>query len=411
MQYSKNFILSEIKRIRKEVGHVEVKIYIKDIVFDESTNILWIITKDRGSKSAIIGKGGWIVGRLKEDLNVSKIHVESYSDFILKKYQMKLSLKKINSFIEMKINNLKRKDNNPIAQENNNLNELNNDNLEKIDLTGILNLKKLLEYKIDNIYNFKIEEYLEKININDNKKNQAVVALSGGVDSSFSLILAKYLGFNPIAITIDPGTIILPKVFKNNINNLTKKLNIKHYYLKDDYSSVIEDSLNGRFHPCGRCSERTGKNIFEFAYKNDIDMVIFGDLLSTACQSLNEVDFNPKEIDNEINNTSNEINNEYNEITNDHNEFSKRSNENLTEPMFRLNLPATLSIGKGEIRDLTSKFGIKKIKGFGCPLLHESHKKYPYIKKFSIQRILRETRSGALEPGEALQQIWSFYSN
>ena len=26
-----------------------------------------------------------------------------------------------------------------------------------------------------------------------------------------------------------------------------------------------------------------------------------------------------------------------------------------------------------------------------------------------IQRILRETRSGALEPGEALDSIWSFY--
>ncbi|MDR1819003.1 MAG: hypothetical protein LBR15_01980 [Methanobrevibacter sp.] len=52
---------------------------------------------------------------------------------------------------------------------------------------------------------------------------------------------------------------------------------------------------------------------------------------------------------------------------------------------------------------------MKKIKGFGCPLLHETHKKYPHIKKFSIQRILRETRSGALEPGEALEQIWSFY--
>jgi predicted PP-loop superfamily ATPase len=406
MKYSKSFILTEINRIRKEIGHAEVKIYIKDIIFDETTNVLWIITKDRGSKSAVIGKGGWIVGRLKEDLNVNKIHVESYNDFILKKYQMKLSLNNLNYFIKMRINNS---------------NDLNNKNL-----TGILNLKKLLEYKIDHIYNFKMEEYLEKININENEKYQAVVALSGGVDSSFSLILAKYLGFNPIAITIDPGTIILPKVFRNNIDNLTKKLNVKHYYLKRDYSSVIKDSLNGRFHPCGRCSENTGKNIFEFAYKNNINMVIFGDLLSTACQSLNEqkIDFNSKKIDNTIdsnneisfetnkinNNESGNGNNEVSTETNKINNESNHYNKDLTEPMFRLNLPAALSIGKGEIRDFTSKFDIKKIIGFGCPLLHESHKKYPYIKKFSIQRILRETRSGALEPGEALEQIWSFYS-
>ena len=52
---------------------------------------------------------------------------------------------------------------------------------------------------------------------------------------------------------------------------------------------------------------------------------------------------------------------------------------------------------------------IKEIDGFGCPLLYEVHKKHPHMKKYSIQRILRETRSGALEPGEALSLIWSFY--
>jgi len=41
--------------------------------------------------------------------------------------------------------------------------------------------------------------------------------------------------------------------------------------------------------------------------------------------------------------------------------------------------------------------------------LYEVHRKFPHMKKFSIQRILRETRSGALEPGEALDLIWSFY--
>ncbi|MDR3291337.1 MAG: hypothetical protein LBT10_04220 [Methanobrevibacter sp.] len=102
MKYSKNLLIIEINRIRNEIGHDEVKIFIKDIFFDEKTGTVWIITKDRGSKSAIIGKGGWVVGRLKEDLAIKKIHVESHSDFILKEYQMKLSLNKLNSFIEMK---------------------------------------------------------------------------------------------------------------------------------------------------------------------------------------------------------------------------------------------------------------------------------------------------------------------
>ncbi|MDR2829455.1 MAG: ATPase [Methanobrevibacter sp.] len=381
MQYSKNLIINEINRIRNEIGHEKAKIFIKDIILDEKTDTIWIITKDRGSKSAIIGKGGWVVGRLKEDLNIGKIHIESHSDFILKEYQMMLSLNKLNSFIEMNNNNL---------------------NMNKT-LTGILNLKKLLESKIKHKYKFNIEDYLNKEILDNNEeeqaeknhKHQAVVALSGGVDSSFSLILAKYLGFNPIAITIDPGTIILPKVFKNNIDNLANKLDVEYHYLKKNYDSVIDNSLNGRFHPCGRCSTMTGKNIFEFAHKKNINMIIFGDLLSTGCQCLteNKIRFNDsnKKYINEKKNNKISTDKEY------------------EASMFRLNLPATLSIGKEEIREFTSKFNIKKIKGFGCPLLHEVHKKYPYIKKFSIQRILRETRSGALEPGEALEQIWSFY--
>ena len=77
--------------------------------------------------------------------------------------------------------------------------------------------------------------------------------------------------------------------------------------------------------------------------------------------------------------------------------------------LFRLNLPAALSVSKLENKSLTSDYDLNKIQGFGCPLLYEVHSKFPYMKKYSIQRILRETRSGALEPGEALDLIWSFY--
>ena len=79
------------------------------------------------------------------------------------------------------------------------------------------------------------------------------------------------------------------------------------------------------------------------------------------------------------------------------------------ESLYRLNLPASLSVAKQEIKSLIKTYDLSTFKGFGCPLLYESHRKFPHIKKFSIQRILRETRSGALEPGEALDLIWSFY--
>lgn len=386
MNLKKENLIKHINKIRKEIGHEDSDIKIQKLIFNENSEELWIVTPDRPNKSVIIGKGGWVVGKLKEETNFNKIHVESYSDFLLKEYQMKLSLESLNSFIE-----------------NYTLNYINNQKQAKNSfLTPIKNLKILLEEKIDNFYSFNLEEYFninnstniidDTTNINnsksyvnkDNNENQykAIVALSGGVDSSFSLILAKKLGFNPLAITIDPGTIVLPKQFKNNIDNLCENLNVNHKYISVDYTEIIEDSLNGRFHPCGRCSAIIESTLFDYAASNNINILIFGDMLSTGFQCI----------------TKHSI-----PIKNDENSNSQ------CKDIYRLNLPATLSTGKEEIKNLVSKYNLEKIKGFGCPLLYETHKKYPHMKKFSMQRILRETRSGALEPGEALKLIWSFY--
>ena len=335
--YSKEFILGEVNQIRDEIGHDEVKIFIEEIYYDEDTNELWIITEDRPDKSAIIGKGGWVVGKLREKLGLESIHVESYGDFLNKEYKLKLSKKTIN-----KLN---------------------------LNLTGIENLEKTIEYKLDNIYSFSFDTYFNDNDFDESSNTEAVVALSGGVDSSFSLILAKKLGFNPIAITVDPGTIILPKQFKNNIKIITESLDIKHEYIKADYSQVIGESFTGKLHPCGRCSKNTGELVKKYAKDNEIPIIVFGDMLATGSQCINLQE----------------------------------------DSLYRLNLPASLSVGKQEIKSLIKNYDLKTFKGFGCPLLYEVHKKFPHMKKFSIQRILRETRSGALEPGEALDLIWSFY--
>ena len=96
MVYDVNALLNHINRIRKEIGHEEVSIDIKEVLYDKDTNEMWIITNDRPDKSAIIGKGGWVVGRLREELEIASIHVESYSDFLQKEYRMNLSLSKLN---------------------------------------------------------------------------------------------------------------------------------------------------------------------------------------------------------------------------------------------------------------------------------------------------------------------------
>ena len=362
MAYDEKTLLKHINRIRMEIGHEEVDIDIHEIIYDKEKNELWIITDDRPDKSAVIGKGGWVVGRLREELEINSIHVESFSDFLLKKYRMELSNRRLESFI-------------------------NECGLDDDYLLALNNLKTLLELKLKDLYAFDFKNYFKdsksdadeensnELNFEEARKPVAVVATSGGTDSSFSLILAKKLGFNPISITVDPGTIVLPKQFKYNIDKLCEKLEVRHEYISVDYSDLIADAFTGRFHPCGRCSKIIEETLYKYALDNDIKIVIFGDMLATGSQCITEQ--------------------------------SLESDSGKT--LFRLNLPAALSVSKLENKSLTSDYDLNKIQGFGCPLLYEVHSKFPYMKKYSIQRILRETRSGALEPGEALDLIWSFY--
>ena len=318
---------------------------------------MWIITNDRPDKSAIIGKGGWVVGRLREELKVKSIHVESYSDFLQMEYRMSLSLNKLNSFVK-------------------------ESNLDDGSFLALNNLIDILKIRIDKLYSFNFYNYFKELdespyNYFEAEKPTAVVALSGGTDSSFSLVLAKKLGFNPVAVTVDPGTIVLPNQFRKNIDGLVSDLDVSHEYIEVDYSDLIKESFTGRFHPCGRCSIRIEDKAYGYAIGNGIPIVIFGDMLATGSQCINEQIY----VGDETNNVG----------------------------IIRLNLPASLAVSKLEMKSLTEHYNLSKFKGFGCPLLYEVHKKFPYMKKYSIQRILRETRSGALEPGEALDLIWSFY--
>ncbi len=99
MKLDKNDIINRVSRIRDEIGHENIKPQIKNIMFNEYDEELLIITSDRPEKSLIIGKGGWVVGKLKEELNVKNIHVESYSDILLRKYRMNLAYTKMDEII------------------------------------------------------------------------------------------------------------------------------------------------------------------------------------------------------------------------------------------------------------------------------------------------------------------------
>ena len=332
----------------------ELGFFIERVIYNEETQNLIIITPDRPEKSAVIGKGGWVVGRLREELGVNSIHVDAYSDMIIRIYRMELALKQLEKIVTsidkskgIPLKNLQ----DLLRLRINNLGGFNFLKDLEADLTQLITQKTLR--------NKKLEELNEK-----SPDHIAIVALSGGVDSSFSLIIAKLMGFNPLAVTVDPGNIVLPSYFKNNVENLSRSLNVPHEYIEADMNPVVEEALAGRIHPCGRCSQTIETVLSEYTKKLKIPFLIFGDFLATGSQSIVHMD-----------------------------------------GFWRINLPAMLSATKGETKSLASYFNIKSRGGYGCPLINEVHKKYPHMRRFSIQRILRETRAGILEPGQALDLI------
>lgn len=319
---------------------------LEKVIYNDKTGELTIIAPDRPEKSAVIGKGGWVVGKLKEELGITSIHVEAYSDMIVRIYRMELALKKIKTLLET---------------------------IDQDFSSPLENLKDLLEIRIKNleVFNFKDHFKADLIALkypnkydDSESENMAIVALSGGVDSSFSLIIAKLLGFNPLAVTVDPGSIILPEYFKKNIEDLCQTLHVPHRYLEVDMAQVIEDGLEGRIHPCGRCSQTIEAALLDYAENSHVPFIIFGDFLATGYQSIVSV-----------------------------------------EGFWRINLPAMLSASKGDTSSLASCFKIKSSGGYGCPLINEVHRLHPHMRRYSIQRILRETRAGVLEPGQALNLI------
>ena len=80
-----SFELSDIDFIEK------LGFSIQKIAYNDITGNIIITAPDRPEKSSIIGKGGWVVGRLREELNVNNIHVKAYSDIILRVYRMELA--------------------------------------------------------------------------------------------------------------------------------------------------------------------------------------------------------------------------------------------------------------------------------------------------------------------------------
>lgn len=334
--YSPANISNLIYNARSELGLcLRLKPKIVETCYDRETDSLFIITADRSDKATVLGPRGWVLNLTQKHLRVSTIGVRSKLDLEVKKQRVKLATEQLRKLSK----------------------ELDAPLKEIMDSRLVPMLKNELNYPARSFFERK-----------PLKKPAIIIALSGGVDSTAALILAWKAGLNPIAITISPGTWLIPKETRRTINNIVSRLGVPHEYipLTSEYKEMFKDALNGNFHPCGRCQSIIARRIIEIAKDKKIPIICFGDLLPTGTHSSYLVE------------------------------------ENLV----RVNLPAANSLAKIDTILIARKFGHPGASFiYGCPLLREVHRKSPQLCYVSIRRVLRETRAGILEPGQALKYV------
>lgn len=229
-----------INRIRKEIGQdVSITPRIKWI---KDGDVLIICGYSRSDKSMLIGPGGWISGKLSEEIGKPVTVIESTEEVVS---ELKL-LESLNA-------------------------------IEKLLKKATGQNKDILEF---------FRDYLQNKRKTIDKDITVAVSYSGGSDSTATLYLLKEMGFNVVAITYYPSDIIVPKRTRSIIQNVITKLSIPHEYISGDISTIVEGALEGRYHPCGRCHKHMEEVIIEATKKRGISAIAFGDLLPTGAGTI-----------------------------------------------------------------------------------------------------------------------------
>jgi len=316
-------ISREIEAVKREIDHgVTERPRILDVRHEKKEDRLVIVAADRGDKSIIIGKGGWVVGRLRERLGYRKVSVVAHTDLIVREFRLKEALKAV----------------------------------EGAEIGGGAGqfFKGILEAEMTGS-DFKCRG-----------EQNIALALSGGLDSSGSLLLLRNYGIRPKALTVDLGTAVLPRKMRKNIMDIVDFVEVEHEFVEVDISDIVRGASEGRFHPCGKCSKEVQDALYGYCRGEGIPVIVFGDLLSTGSQCISRIG----------------------------------------EDLVRVNLPGMLARTKAEMRELVGAAGIEYSEyRYGCPFLRDTFKKHPKFMRFSIQRVLREVRAGVLEPGEGMREI------
>ncbi|MBA2846373.1 putative PP-loop superfamily ATPase [Methanococcus maripaludis] len=302
MQYidkSKEEFLSEIYRIvakiRLELELTTSEITISDFEFkmdSENSNnlILMIYTPTRTDKSLLIGPGGWVVGKLREKLN------GSFKENLIIRVESYIDRKKELDAIENSIS------------------------------------------------------YLREKGLNISSKKDALVIIQCEYDLSSIDFINKY--FNPIFITFDLGTALLPHKNRNRIEQVFKDKNLKYEFLSP-YSlngEQITDAISKN--PCEIICNDLISEMVNYAKNKNIEIVLF-----------------------------NHLNKDY--------EFRNGIHILNFLKMFPIKLNSLIHKGRS----------------LDCPLLIQSCKRNKITKTFKIKQIVSGVYSGLVEPTEGAEEI------
>ncbi|RLF92287.1 hypothetical protein DRN82_00065 [Thermococci archaeon] len=119
----------------------------------------------------------------------------------------------------------------------------------------------------------KIRRELEEIMKN---VDRAIVAYSGGKDSTVALYLAKehYKISELKAVMVDHGFIAKEAI--ENARRVAEYLGVPFEVIKRDYSDTFRDALLKAKSPCRKCSKRTMETLRKYALKNGYKYIITG---------------------------------------------------------------------------------------------------------------------------------------
>lgn len=219
---------------------------------------------------------------------------------------------------------------------------------EKIGLKAYLRLRNLLEYRLRGG-----DFDRSPLNV------KVAVAFSGGSDSSATVNILKWVGFQVVPVTVK-----LPQMDEDV---LQKAVDLGAVLVDiPEYMDVMMTQMKKGSPICGRCHLMVMEAVEKKTRELGIGILATGDLLSSGLVSI----------------------------------YEKKN-------LVILNLPAFLALDKGEIIDI---IGGSYDLSFGCPLLWELFRKAPSTKRFSIQRVLREVRAKALTPEIAEKLIMDILS-